>query len=307
MKKKRRFSQQRIHSLLFAYGWLAYPIIIFLIFYVGVNINSFLMSFQDWTMLDGYRFFKTDVFRNYRDFLQKIIDSPLLGIAFKNSLIFYIVPQVVLLPTQIIFSYVIFAKVRGYNVIRALTLLPNIISGFIVVLLFKKFVESALPSIMLQITGNDFPNLIKTQPLFMLLFTQIFLSLSSNIIVLPNVMGRIPDSLFESAKIDGMKNMWQELWYIIIPLVWDVLSVGLITGFAGILGNTGLLVPFYMYTAPQNVYTIGYYFYVGAVAASSDAGYPALAAGGLMMTAIMIPLTFLFKYFIEHVMPSTEM
>lgn len=306
MKDRNNFSKIKLHKLIFVWGWLAYPLLIFSIFYVGVNINSFLMSFQEWSMLDGYTFLTSDVFYNFRSFWEQLLTSPLLTTALTNSLLLYLIPLIIVTPLQIIFSYILFAKVKGYKIFKALVLLPSIISSFVVVLIFKKFVEGALPSLALQLTGKEFPNLISKYPMQMNIFFMVWSSFSFMLILMPNVMGRIPDQLFESAKIDGMGNMWQELWYIIVPLCWDVISVNLITGFAGILGNSGALVPFYMFSAPQEAYTIGYYFYVNVAAVSSDAGFPVLAAGGLSLSLIMIPLTFLFKYLIERFGPNAQ-
>lgn len=304
--RKSIFKSKRFKELGFVAMCLVYPIVIFSIFYIGVNINSFLMSVQYWTMEDGYQFLTEDIFRHYRNFITMCLEAPIMKTAFQNTLIWYIVPLLISTPISICVAYVVFAKVKTTGVFRTLSMLPNIISGFVTTLLIKKFIEFGLPSLMQQLTGEEFPNLIKTAPTATMIFISIFLGISGNVIVLPNVMGRIPDELFESAKIDGMGNMWQELWYIILPNIYDVLSVGWITGFAGLLSAGGLLVPYYMYSAPQMTWTVGYYFWVNVAGVTSDAGFPELAAGGILMSMIMIPLTFGFKYLVEHYGPSTE-
>lgn len=304
---KKTISQKRIKELVFSFSCLIYPIIIFLIFYVGVNINAFAMSFQDWSFTEGYTFLKTDVFKHYRQFATDLLNSPLLTTALKNSIIWLVIPLVVGFPLGVIFPYLLFAKVPGHSIYRTVAMLPQIISGFITVILVKKFIEGALPSLVLQMTGNaNFPNIIKKYPMFSMLFCQIWMGALSGVIVTPNVWGRVSDEIFESAKIDGMDNMWQEWWYILFPMSFDVMSVGWITSFAGLLGGSGLLIPFYGIDAPQELYTVGYYFYVKAVGASSDAGYTYLAAGGILLSAIMIPLTFGLKYVLEKYGPSTD-
>ena len=73
-----------------------------------------------------------------------------------------------------------------------------------------------------------------------------------------NAMNEIPDELFESAQIDGLNNMFLELWYIILPMIFPTLSTTLVLGYAGILTQMGPILEFYMYDAPLEVYTMGY-------------------------------------------------
>jgi hypothetical protein len=50
-----------------------------------------------------------------------------------------------------------------------------------------------------------------------------------------------------------------------------------------------MLVTFFMYGAPTESWTMGYYNTI-KVFNSSTTGYPVVAAGGLVLTAIMTPL-----------------
>ena len=120
-------------------------------------------------------------------------------------------------------------------------------------------------------------------------------------------MRSIDPALFESAKIDGLSTMWQELRYIILPLIFPTLSTFLILGFSGIFSGSGPLVAFYMYSAPAQAYNMGYYMLVKTLAqATNPTGYPQISAAGMMLTIIMAPLTLLLRSFLEKVSPVEE-
>ena len=119
-------------------------------------------------------------------------------------------------------------------------------------------------------------------------------------------MNQVPDDIFESGRIDGIQEGLQELFYLALPMIFPTLSTFLITGFSGFLMATGPLVAFFMLNAPQKAYTMGYYYYVQVAGSSSQVSYPYLAAGGLLMTLVTAPLTFLLKWFLEKFGPNAE-
>ena len=87
-------------------------------------------------------------------------------------------------------------------------------------------------------------------------------------------------------------------------MVYPVLSTFLITGIAGIFtGQIGLF-SFYGSAAPTEMQTYGYYMYKEMQTASSRAEYPPLAAMGLIMTAVVVPLTLLVRYLLERFGPK---
>ena len=72
----------------------------------------------------------------------------------------------------------------------------------------------------------------------MVLFNLIWLSFPANMILWGGTFSRIPDSVIESAKLDGVG--WvRELVQIILPMVWPTLVLLLTTSLAGIFGATG--------------------------------------------------------------------
>ena len=228
-------------------------------------------------------------------------------ISLTNSLKMYVISLFISFPLSILFSYYLFKRFSGHKILRFIVMLPNIISAFIICLLFKKFVESTLPNVMRDLGFPSFPNLI-TDNRYMFgttVFYMIWISFSGALIIYPNAMNGIPDDIIEQSKIDGINNDFQELWYIVLPLIFPTISTFLITGFAAILTTEGPLVAFFMYSAPSSVYNMGYYYLV-QVKTGNIINYPQLAAGGLLLTIVVAPLTYLLKYVLEKFGPEAE-
>ena len=291
----------------FVYAILFYPLVMFVIFYVLLNFNSLIMAFQERDFLGNV----TDPwvgFENFKLFIRDLSQSPSLSVSIQNSVILYLAGLLIGLPLQLIFSYYLFRKVHGHTVIRFIVMLPSIISDFIVCLVFKKFVEGALPSIMNSWGAHDFPNLISNVKYTFgtVVFYSVWTSFTTALIMYSNAMNQVPDEIFESGRIDGIQEGLQELFYLALPMIFPTLSTFLITGFSGFLMATGPLVAFFMLNAPQKAYTMGYYYYVQVAGSSSQVSYPYLAAGGLLMTLVTAPLTFLLKWFLEKFGPNAE-
>ena len=182
-------------------------------------------------------------------------------------------------------------------------MLPQIISGTLIGLMFVQVIDIAIPAFVQNLVGGErMISLLKNPDtaLGTCIFYMIWVSFSTSLIVYPNAMSGINPEIFEAAQIDGISNMFQEMRYIILPLIYPTISTFLITGFAGILTNSGPLSLFWMYDAESEVYNMGYYYFVKIFGhQSSPLDYPYLAAGGLCMTILIAPLTYLIKRVLE--------
>lgn len=316
---KKKANKLRRNGKIFVASVLAYPLILFAVFWVGININSFLLAFQSIRIVfpDG-KAVDWVLFDNFKLFINSLISSgDLISVSFVNSVIMYAVNLVICMPLYIIFSYLLYKKCFLNRTIRVIVMLPQIISGFVICLLFKKIVDvnGLVHSVFALFKGGATyinPLLNPKINFGVILFFMIWVSFSTSLIVYPNAMKEIPEEIIESAAIDGVRGMRQELRYIILPLIYPTLSTFLILGFAGILSATGPLVEFYYSSAPPEVYTMGYYYTHKTIFASatgayaSELAYPMLAAGGLLMTLAVAPLTHLLKALLNKFSPVSE-
>ena len=112
---KRSLNRMKLSGYIFCYALLAYPILLFLIFYVYAHLDGFVMAFQH-IQADGTRTFAG--FENFITIFNDIKSDGLIGISIKNSLLMYAICFVISMPLYIFFSYLLFC----FCLIRKLSL-----------------------------------------------------------------------------------------------------------------------------------------------------------------------------------------
>ena len=304
-----RSKRNKLKKNLFVYSLIAYPLILFLIFYVVVNFNSILLAFQT---IDGSGKSFAGL-NNFKTFLSEMFgEGNLLSYSFINSIKMYFINLVVCMPLYVFFSYLLFKKCFLNKTASFLVMIPSIMSGLVIALIFVNFIGSNGPLTFIMgktgWNGGKWLNLLYDEKYAFgtTLFYMIWLSFATSLIVYPTAMRGINPEVLESAKIDGVSNMFQELWYIILPLMYPTLTTFLITGFAAIFSTSGPLLEFYYTDAPDYVSNMGYYFTKMILVDGTEFSYPKYAAGGIILTIIVAPLTILLKWALEKFGPATE-
>lgn len=303
---KAEVNQLKREERRFATILLIIPIMLFLIFGLYIYVASIILVFQKVDYL-GHKTFLAinDIFLNFKNFfIQMNGEGQLLKISILNSVKVWFVCNVISNPLYIIFSYFIFKKCRGYRFVRLVVMIPEIISGLIFCLVFKMVVNEPLIEVMQRLGATNFPNLLdnKKYAYGVVLFYRLWVSFGTSTILYSNAIAAISPDLFESAQIDGINNMFQEIGYIILPQIYGTFKVLFIIGLSGMFSTDNGLVTFYKYGAPAETYVFGYYNTVKIFNASSE-GYPVLAAGGLVFTVIFAPIVFIVKKYMDKIDP----
>ncbi len=312
-KRKKRVDKSRIAFIL---TMITYPLLLFLVFWVTTNVTSFVLAF---TKSDLYGNTTFVWFDNFKEFLTKLFsDTDAVGQSMINSVKMYAINLCISLPLYIIFSYLVFKKCFLHKTIRVMVMLPQVISGFVVSMLFATFITgtnspmSYLFEKMGILDGRGAPlELLYSDgykyALGTMIFYGIWISFGMNMIVYPNAMKEIDAGILESAQIDGVRNMWQELWYIILPLIFPTLETFLVTGVATMLTDQGVVLTFFPGGIPPgaNVSNMGYYYFI-QVQSGNSGSYNLMSAGGLILTIIVAPITIGLRYVLDKYGPSTE-
>ena len=294
----------------FLFCVLVYPVTVFIIFYLVVNVRSILFAFQqyEWGVggQSGGFVWNQDPLGNFKDFLNALATDQRLLFATKNSLILYAL-GLAMMPLQIICSFLVYKKIPLANTFKVFLFLPSIISSIVMVIVYRYFINFGLPELLVQFGITENPRLFdNVETVFpVVVVYNLWLSLGTNIILYTGVMARISDSLVESGKLDGM-SMWEELWYITIPLIFPTITVFMVTGVAGIFTNQANLYAFFGKNASANAYTFGYYLFIMVANEAPISEYPFASAAGLLFTAVAVPITLLVKYVLEKFGPNAE-
>ena len=287
---------------------LAYPVLQFAIFYIGVNFNSILMAFQEYNdVTHKFEFLNfSSLFDNFKQVFYELETKTVFQYAFKNAFIAYAVALVFSTSLGIIFSYYIFKKYPLHGMMKVVLFMPSVISGIVLVSIFVQFVDVVIPDVMLSLTGTKPEGLISnTNPTVILttiLFYCVWMGFGGSILLYVGAMNNISESIIEACKLDGA-NTFQEIVYIILPLIYPTFVTFMVVGVGGILTNQMGLYSFKGPNADDPIKTFGYYLYVETLN-GGEARYPFLATMGILMTIVVAPVTFFVKWVLEKLGPK---
>ena len=311
---KTRIQNKRRQDLIFYIVMLAYPVLQFVIFYLGVNFNSILMAFQYFSGSDGkvdnYTFYEfSKLFTNFKTFFDRFDTNS--GISevvlterhvFNNAFIAYFAALIITTPVSLIFSYYIFKRFPLSGMIKVVLFAPSVICGMALITIFTQFVEVVIPQMFPQMELGLLAN--PETKFDTVLFFCIWLGFGGGILLYVGAMNNISDSVIEACKLDGA-NTIQEIWYIVLPLIYPTFVTFIVVGVGGIFTNQMGLFSFFGMTADSRIQTFGYWFFVQTKAASAKE-YPMLAAIGILMTIIVAPITLFVKWALEKFGPRLD-
>ena len=302
MMKKAVLNKKRTQDILFCWILLALPVIQFAIFYIGVNINSFIMVFQRWEVdtATGLGSYVGNGFGNFKELYQMLQSHNLFWTTIKNSAISFVMVTLVGISFALIFSLYIFKKYPGAGVFRILLFAPSILSAAVTVTMFRSFAEGAARELFnLQdglLTMAEFPTII---------FYNIWIGFGMQILMYSGAMNGIEPSVLEAARLDGV-GPFREFFNIILPLIFPTIQTFLVTGTAGLFVNQINYVAFNSIKFGRSM-TLGAYLFVGMqMDLDNSYAYPVWATFGASMTLVAAPLTLLARWLLEKYGPSVE-
>jgi len=242
-RKKKPINWKRV---LFVYGGLAWPVIHFMFFWLYTNIGTVVYSFFG-TDINGELVFKG--FHFYKDVFEYVFMEKTLGMISLKSILntFTLIALALFInvPITLMFSYMIYKKIKGHAVLRVGLYLPCVVSAVILCLFFRIMFSgtatyTSVFSILEKIGYNN-QNIIlngvfadeSTAWPFVLIFS-IWSGITGNIIYFNSAMARVPESVLESAELDGATQM-RQFFTIVIPMIWPTITTMGITLISGAL------------------------------------------------------------------------
>lgn len=305
VKKKRNKMQK--NDLIFYIVFISWPVLHFCVFYLGVNFNSLLLAFQNidvstntvtWTL-----------FGNLKEALHRIFANTELVLAAKISLLGYVLPLCIGTPLALLFSYYIYKGMFGSKFFRVALFVPSIVSSIVMAVVFQYFVDGAMAGVMAKLTGDPKTMGLLSNPdtrLGTILFYNLWVSFGVSTLMYVNGMHTISPEQVEAAHLDGATGI-REFWHVTLPSVFPTLATFLVTGVAGIFTNQLSIFNFYGSSAPQGITSYGYWLYKETLAGVySPSQNPVIAAMGIWMTIVAVPITFLVRWLLDKFGPSED-
>lgn len=316
----KKYLNRNKKRLLFYICLIAIPSIQYFVFYFLVNIESILLSFQKYEYrLDALGY--TISFALFENFSEawKIFASSTDMI--RNSLVLFLCNFILVSTLSLFFSYYIAKKHFMHGFFRIMLFLPNIISSIALVTIYQTIVNDVFVALCKELglenwlvrnnldnglLGNNAPENVM---FITVLFYNLWVGFGTNVMLYTGAMSSIDPSIVESAQLDGVSFLG-EFIYIYVPMIWPTFTTFVVTGLTGLFTSTMGLLIFYG-TAKQPPFQVfGYFLYIqslrGDVVASNYSSYSVLSALGIIITAIIVPITLLVRKMMEKYGPSTD-
>ena len=287
LKSKKKIDKELVFCLLM----VALPVLQFIVFYIIVNFNSFLLAFQRFNGDLAEVKYSFAGWENFKTLWIDLTRTTNMRAALKNSLITWFFASVVGITVAVVFSYYIFKKGWFGSGFKLMLFLPSILPVILLVAIFQIFMDTIIPELFdknplfVLGEGTAFPSAV---------FFTVWFGFGTQVLLYSGSMAQISPSVLEAAKLDGTSPLI-ELWKIVIPDIVPAISTFLIAGIAMIFTNQANLFGFHSGNALdyEGEYTLGYWMY--AMVQKSEQNYPYVSAVGLCCTAIALPLTFMVK------------
>ncbi len=310
-KERKRLTKARKQEIIFICVMLFIPALHFAVFTVYMNISTISLSFMKKNMMGDYVFL-SDPFQNYKEFFRAITTSySTFPKAVRNSLIFFALNDLIVVPLSVILTYFLYKKIWLHQVFRIVFYLPCIISIVVMVMVYRFMFDSTIGVADDLLRWLGLERLIpkhgwmgtKESALGLVIGYCIWAGLGGNLIVLSAAMGRVSQDVTESAQLDGI-GFFQELWYITIPLIGTTL---------GTLYMFGTTVIFSFFLQPKlitnggpNGETVTIMMYITDAVRGDANDLSGAAAVGNLIAIVGTPLVFLTRWAVDKLFPSYE-
>ena len=291
--KKKRYKNSRAEWLCIIV--LCAPAILhLLIFWLGVQIETFRMAFTDVNTQKGSM---TNFKWAYEQLFAGASSSD-ISLALQNTLCFFVL-GCVMIPISMFFAYLIYRRTFGHSFMRVALYLPGAVSGIMMALLYSKLMESEGPLMQFiqQITGREEPIMFNIEHglLYIMIF-DLFVGIGGNLVIWLGGMSRIPYDLIEYGKLEGIGPI-KEFRTVILPLIWPTFVTMISLQIIGLFGASGSVL---ILTDGQNGTTTLAFWMYKMVQASIEGEYHHVAALGLIFTVITIPIVIVCRWFMNR-------
>ncbi|MBC8610199.1 sn-glycerol-3-phosphate transport system permease protein ugpA [uncultured Ruminococcus sp.] len=204
----------------FIFFCVAPATILFLIFMVIPTINIFRMSFYKW---GGYS--PNKEFVGFNNFVTLFQDTKFLQ-SFQNTVLLIVIVTIVTFGLALIFAALLTrAKVKGTNFFRTIFYIPNILSMVVIAAIFSAIYDPdrGLLNGILGIFRGDAQAIAwlgdQKIVIYSIAGTLIWQAIGYYMVMYMASMASIPESLYESANLEGVSAV-KQFFTITIPLIW---------------------------------------------------------------------------------------
>ena len=211
-------------------------LIMFICFTVIPVLLSILLSFTSFNMLQMPKFLFLD------NYLRMFLDDDLFITAFKNTLIFAVATG----PTSYILSFLVAwfinelsPRMRAF--VTVIFYSPSIAGSAYVVwqVIFREDIYGYVNGWLMKMGFISSPIAFFSNASYVVpivIIVSLWSSLGTAFLAFIAGLQGVDRHLYEAGAVDGIKNRWQELWYITLPSMKSMLMFGAVQAITGAFG-----------------------------------------------------------------------
>lgn len=301
--KPKFLTSRRWKKNMFLTGILALPVMNWFVFWLYVNLSSFVLAFKDnngrWSLIN-FKLFWSELTSLYGE---------TLGVGAVNTAKYFGLNLFVILPLSLFISYFIYKRIKFYKLFRVVFFLPSIISGVVLTSVYSNMISPSGPiGQILQVLGIHMPAEgflmnVETATNAILVYC-LWTGFATKVTLLSSAMSRVPIEVLESSRLDGC-TAFRELFSMILPLIWPSISTLVILELTSIFAASGPILLFH----PDGGYgtmTISFWIFSKVYGTNSATNnYGLVSCMGLVFTCIGVPIILFIRRLIEKI-PSAE-
>ena len=209
-----------------SYALMAPYFLLFFFFTVLPVLMSLGLSFTYFNMLEP------PMFVGWQNYVKLLLEDDIFIIALKNTLLFAVITGPVSYFLCLLFAWIINEfKPKLRALLTLVFYAPSITGNAYVVwnLILTGDRYGYLNGLLLKLNIiNESVLWMKTETLILplLIVVQLWLSLGTGFLAFLAGLQTVDRSMYEAAAIDGVKNRWQELWFVTLPAMRPQLMFG---------------------------------------------------------------------------------
>lgn len=308
-KKEKKFANRTLRKYGFILSLIIIPLVNFIIFWVYVNFDTIVLTFQKFNVITGQ--YEWNGLQNYISVFENMILRGDVGEfnAFINSFRAILI-NLIIFPITFIIAYSFFRKIRFHGFFQVVFFLPNIISLVVLCMLVRQMFSSDFGPIAKMFEGilghpTDWLGYESSKMWGIITLFCIWAGLGGNSIVMCGAMRRIPEEIFEAAKLEGI-GFWREMISIVLPLIMPSIGVFFISIVTSALSFT--MQPMLIAVSPgiDNKYmTIGWYIFT-TVDTGNSGDMIRAATIGIEFSLILLPIIIATRLLVKKFTPDVE-
>ncbi len=212
---------------LFLWMFLGPSVALYSLFVLLPTINAFRYSLTRW---DGL---SPAVWVGLQNFARILDPKSLFYTALGHNIFLTLAPGIFILGMALLFAYLIHQRIKGARLFRITFFFPNVISSVAIAILWVLIYSTSAAGLINNVLKSVFhfkdavPFTESSHLLWALVPMIVWSATGFYMVLFLAAMENIPDSFYEAARLDGASN-GKIFWSITLPLMWDVLTTGIV-------------------------------------------------------------------------------